>query len=90
MLRPTLMLAAAVMAGVPSLVAPPVPAEEEVSRPAPEEGKAGSAETAEEATIVVEGQPAETPPPFTIAPDPELARRYAPTERELNRITIPF
>ena len=59
---------------------------------APEEGKGGPYEPVEEQTVVVvEARPVETPQPFTIAPDPELERRYAPRERApLNRVTIPF
>jgi hypothetical protein len=62
-----------------------------MSRPVPQEGKGGPYEPVEEVTVVVEARPAEAPPPFTIAPDPAFARRYAAREREpLNRITIPF
>jgi hypothetical protein len=83
-------LLAAVLAGVPDLPPPPTPAGESKVRPAPERGSGGPYEPAEE-TIVVEGEPAAARRPFTIAPDPALARRYAPREREpLNRVTIPF
>lgn len=89
MLSPTFVFAAAVLAGVPD-IPPPAPAEETISLPAPEEGKGGPYEPVEE-VIVVEGERPETPALFTIAPDPELERRYAPREREpLNRVTIPF
>jgi hypothetical protein len=92
MLTPTLLLAAAVLAGAPDLPPPaPAPAGEEAHSPAPEEGKGGPWEPVEESTVVVEARPAETPPPFTIAPDPALERRYAPRERApANRLTIPF
>jgi len=91
MLAPTFILAAAVLAGAPDIPPPPAPVEEEARRPAPDEGKGGPYEPVEEVTVVVEARPAEAPQPFTIAPDPELERRYAPREREpLNRVTIPF
>ena len=90
MLAPTFVLAAAVLTGAPNVPPPPAPVEEEISQPAPEQGKGGPYEPVEEA-IVVEGEPAEAPRAFTIAPDPELSRRYAPREREpLNRVMIPF
>jgi hypothetical protein len=93
MLSPTFMLATAVLTGVPNLPPPaPAPAGEEIRQPAPEEGRGGPFEPVEEQTVVVvEAGPAEAPRPFTIAPDPELERRYAPREpASLNRITIPF
>ena len=90
MLSP-IMFAAAVLAGAPGAPAQPVPAEEDISRPAPEEGKGGPYEPVEEAAVLVEARPEEAPRPFTIAPDPELARRYAPRARTpLNRVTIRF
>ena len=92
MLSP-LMFAAAVLGGVPDIPPPPapVPAEQAAPQPAPEEGEGGPYEPVEEQTVVVEAPPLEAPRPFTIAPDPEFERRYAPREREpLNRVTIPF
>ena len=90
MLSPIL-FAAAVLAGAPGVPPPPVPAEEEIRQSLPEEGKGGPYEPVEEVTVVVEANPVEAPRPFTIAPDAELERRYAPREREpLNRVTIPF
>lgn len=92
MLSPTLVFAAAVLAGAPNLPPPtPAPTEEESRQPAPEEGKGGPYEPVEEAAVVIEAEPIEAPRPFTIAPDPALERRYAPREREpMNRIRIPF
>lgn len=93
MLSP-LVLATAVLAGVPE-VTPPVPdlapVEQKTDQPAPEEGEGGPYEPVDEQTVVVEAPPIEAPRPFTIAPDPEFERRYAPREPEpLNRVTIPF
>ena len=92
MLAPTFLLAAAVLAGAPNLPPPaPAPAGEEARQPSPEEGRGGPYEPVEEVIVVVEARPVEAPGPFTIAPDPELERRYAPREREpVNRIVIPF
>lgn len=83
---------AAVLAGVPDLPPPtPAPARGESCQPAPEEGRGGPYEPVEESSVIVEARPAEAPRPFTIAPDPALARRYAPREPEtLNPIRIPF
>lgn len=91
MLSPML-FAAAVLAGAPDLPPPAAPVEEESRLPAPEDGQGGPYELVEEQTVVVvEARPAEAPRPFTIAPDPELERRYAPRDRApLNRVTIPF
>jgi hypothetical protein len=90
MLSP-LLFAAAVLAGAPDVPPPPAPVEEENRLPAPEEGQGGPYEPIEEVTVLVEARPTEAPRPFTIAPDPELERRYAPREREpLNCVTIPF
>lgn len=92
MLSPTLVFAAAVLAGVPDVPPPPAPVEKKSRLPTPEGGQGGPYEPVEEQNVVmVEARPVETPRPFTIAPDPELERRYAPREREpLNRVTIPF
>ena len=91
MLRP-LMFAAAVLTGAPDIPPPvPAPAERQAPRQMPEEGEGGPYEPVEVATVIVEAEPLEAPRPFTIAPDPELERRYAPRERApLNRVTIPF
>lgn len=93
MLAPTLLLAAAVLAGAPDLPPPaPAPAGDGIRQPVLEDGKGGPFEPVGEANVVVEARPADTPPPpFTIAPDPELERRYAPRERApVNRLRIPF
>ncbi|HTU10790.1 MAG TPA: hypothetical protein VMG08_07800 [Allosphingosinicella sp.] len=89
MLSP-LLFAAAVLAGAPAL--PPAPVEEEeIRRPAVEDGKGGPYAPVEEVAVIVEGEPVEAPRAFTIAPDPALERRYAPRARApLNRVTIPF
>lgn len=87
------MFAAAVLRGVPDVPPPPapVPVEQTAPQPAPETGEGGPYEPVEEQNVVVESEPVEAPRPFTIAPDPALARRYAPRERApLNRVTIPF
>lgn len=92
MLSPTLVFAAAVLAGAPNLPPPtPAPTEEESRQPVPEEGKGGPYEPVEEVIVTVEAQPIEAPRPFTIAPDPALERIHAPRERApLNGIRIPF
>lgn len=91
MLSP-LMFAAAVLSGTPDLQPPAlVPAAQAAPPPAPEQGEGGPHEPVEEQNVVVEAAPLEKPALFTIAPDPELERRYAPREPEpLNRVTIPF
>jgi hypothetical protein len=90
-LRP-LVFAAAILGGVPDLPPPALPpAEQKGSEPAPETGEGGPYEPVEPATVTVEAEALEAPRAFTIAPDPELERRYAPRERApLNRVTIPF
>lgn len=93
MLSP-LMFAAAALSGVPD-VPPPMPepasVEQKIDQPPPEEGEGGPYEPVEEQNVMVEAPPIEAPRPFTIAPDPVHARRYAPRAREpLNRVTIPF
>ena len=93
MLRP-LMFAAAVLSGVPDVPPPvpePAPAEQKAPRPAPDEGEGGPYEPVVAQNVVVEAPPLEALRPYTIAPDPEFERRYAPHEREaLTRVTIPF
>ena len=93
MLSP-LMFAAAVLSGVPDVPPPATesaPVEQKTPQPVPEAGEGGPYEPVEPATVIVDAEPLEAPRPFTIAPDPELERRYAPRERApLNRMTIPF
>jgi hypothetical protein len=86
------MFAAAVLGGAPDVPPPaPAPAEQKTAQPVPEAGEGGPYEPVEEVTVVVEAPPFEAPRPFTVAPDPQLQRRYAPRERApLNRVTIPF
>ena len=91
MLSP-LIFAAAVLGGLPEVPPPvPAPAERKATQPEPEQGEGGPYEPVEPATVMVEAEPVEPPGAFSIAPDPALARRYTPREREpLNRVTIPF
>jgi len=91
-LRP-LMLAAAVLGGVPDIPSPPTPApaDQRAPQPASDAGEGGPYEPVEPAMVTVEAEPVAAPRPFSIAPDPVLERLYAPRERApLNRVTIPF
>lgn len=90
-MRP-LMFAAAVLSGTPDVQPPPPPAAEQTNvQSVPDEGEGGPYEPVEPVTVIVEGEPLEAPPAFSIAPDPALERRYAPRERApLNRVTMPF
>jgi hypothetical protein len=83
----TQIMLAAALAGA---AAPRARAAETPAMPATAQGQGGPYEpvTPEPGPILVEGRPQEA---RTIAPDPRLARRYAPRPRgPVNRITVRF